>query len=102
MSAVFFENSVLGGNEEKIIEKQSPAFIQRIFLKTKISQFVSFYMAFSGLGIGIVEREISSVHGIDGAKLTRIILLSLNILTTICLLLSIFFLHTNTVKLWRA
>ena len=88
---MYFENSVLGDNEEKIIEKQPPAYIEGIFIKTKISHYVSFYMAFSGLGIGIVEWEISSKHGIDGARTTRIILLSLNILTTVCLLLSIFF-----------
>ena len=52
---MYFENSVLGDNEEKIIEKQPPAYIEGIFIKTKISHYVSFYMAFSGLGIGIVE-----------------------------------------------
>lgn len=74
--------------------------IEAIFTKLRIGEFVSLYMGISGLGIGIIEREISRKYGIDGEQTTKIILLSLNVLTTICLAISLIFNYHITLA-WR-
>ncbi len=95
-----FEGDMLGKAKEAVVKVESTVITQRIFMKLRVGEFISLYMGFSGLGIGIIEKEVSQSYGVNEQKEYRLVLLCLNVLTTICLLMSITFNYIITLK-WQ-
>jgi hypothetical protein len=65
--------------------------VNKEFSKLRVAEFCNAYLGMIGLGICIIERENRYVYGHYDNDSIRIILLSLNFLTTIGLLISLYF-----------
>ena len=65
--------------------------VNRAFSRLRIAEYCNAYLGMIGVGTCIIEREIRFNHGVDDNDAIRIILLSINFLTTILLVISLYF-----------
>ena len=75
--------------------------VHREFTRLRIAEFSNAYLGMIGLGICIIEREMRHEYGSSSNDGIRIGLLTINLATTICLLISLYFsytLHFNWMK----
>jgi hypothetical protein len=65
--------------------------VNRAFTRLRIAEACNAYLGMIGLGISIIEREIRFTYGKKTNDTIRIVLLSINLLTTLLLLVSLYF-----------
>ena len=85
-------------NVDQLKDKQKPAqligdarIVNRAFSRLRVAEACNAYLGIIGLGVSIIEREIRFEYGRGANEAIRILLLSVNFLTTILLLVSLFF-----------